>query len=87
MSTSAHVNMCDMNAPTLPMPNPADWATRAGAAAHLGVDAATVSRMVVSGRLTAYWPRGGKGEKRTTLFWWPEVVELGKARKVALGRG
>lgn len=78
--------MCDMNAPTLPIPNPADWATRSAVAAHLDVDVATVTRMATSGRLTPYYPRD-TGTSRITLFWWPEVIELGKARKVALGRG
>lgn len=69
--------------PRLPLPNPDDWTTRAGAASALGVDPATVGRMVKAGRLSVYLPRGGRGERRPALFWCPEVLALRDARKVA----
>lgn len=87
MSTGVRVKLACMNArrhdPQLPIPNPDDWLTRNAAAEILGVDPATVTRMVTAGRLTAYCPRGGNGEQRPTLYWLPEVRTLAEARRIA----
>lgn len=67
----------------LPIPNPDDWLTRAAAAEILGVDPATVTRMVTAGRLSVYWPRGANHEQRPALYWLPEVKTLAEARRIA----
>lgn len=71
-----------MHQPKLPMPNPADWMTQRAAAELLGVSTRTVTRMVVDGKLSLYWPKGGQGEKRPALFWWPEVQAYATARRI-----
>lgn len=68
----------------LPLPNPDDWLTRAAAAEVLGVDPATVSRMVEKRRLKAYAPATGPGDTRPpAMFWRAEVDQLREARKIA----
>jgi hypothetical protein len=78
--------MCGMNQPQLPIPNPADWMTRAAAAFALGVDPATVSRMVADGILTARRPVGGPAENPPLILWRAEVEELSAARARAMRR-
>ncbi len=74
--------MCTMNVP-LPLPNPQDWLSSAGACAKLGVTRVTLLRMVEDGRLRKYTTDDG-GQ---TMYWLPDVMELHAARKRAAGRG
>lgn len=67
----------------LQLPNPHDWLTRGAAARILGVDAATVGRMVGDGRLRGYSPDGIRGERPPVIFWRPEVEALHEARRTA----
>ena len=71
-----------MTVPTLPIPNPHEWGTREAAAARIGVDARTISRMIEDGRLTAHRINCGPGEHKT-LLWWPEVVAYAEVRRAA----
>jgi hypothetical protein len=73
--------MFDMNQQVLPLPNPQDWATKAGAATLLDVNLRTIDRMIEDGRLTAHAPIGARNAER--LLWVPEVVELVNARRRA----
>lgn len=66
-----------MNNQTLPIPNPGDWATHAGAALLLDVSTATVKRMARDGRLIAYAPMGARPDQH--LFWVPAVLQLVEA--------
>jgi excisionase family DNA binding protein len=68
-----------MNAQTLPLPNPEDWCSVAGAARLLGVSRRTVERMVLDGRLTGYTPYGGSHRVSAKLLWMPEVRQLSQA--------
>lgn len=73
--------MFDMSQQVLPLPNPGDWATKAGAAALLDVNLRTIDRMIEDGRLTPHAPLGARNAEH--LLWVPEVLELVKARKRA----
>lgn len=74
--------MYDMNDLRLPLPNPEDWITRAGAAELLGISPRQVSRVIVAGRLGAYRPRGATTEQKPALLWYPEVVRYAEARRL-----
>lgn len=76
-----------MNAQQLTLPDVMDWCTIAGAARILGVDRATVTRMLTAKKLTAHHPRRGPGERALILIPFAEVDRLRKAREIALSRG
>jgi excisionase family DNA binding protein len=66
--------------PDMETPNPSDWITQTGAAESLRVDVRTIPRMIEDGRLSMYWPRGGRREQRPKLLWYADVLELRNAR-------
>lgn len=68
-----------MNNQTLPLPNPGDWCTIAGAARLLKLSRRTVERMVADGRLTGYLPYGAPDRVASRILWLPEVRELAAA--------
>jgi excisionase family DNA binding protein len=68
-----------MNNQTLPLPNPGDWCSIAGAARLLRVSRRTVERMIVDGRLTGYTPYGGSHRASAKLLWMHEVRQLSEA--------
>lgn len=57
--------------------------TRGAAALVLGVDPATVGRMVDDGRLRRYEPVSAPTEKPALMLWGAEVTALAEARRVA----
>jgi excisionase family DNA binding protein len=71
-----------MSQQALPFPNPGDWTDANGAAAILGVDRATVTRMIQRGTLHAY--EIGSGSVR--ILWAPDVRELAAARALTARR-
>lgn len=66
----------------LPIPNPADWLTRKGAAQVLDVSERTIERMVSRGTLTEHRPYGADGERVPGLFWMAEVLRAKQAQLV-----
>lgn len=57
--------------------------TRGAAALVLGVDPATVRRMVEDGRLRRYEPVSAPSEEARYMLWAPEVNALAEARRTA----
>jgi len=57
--------------------------TRGAAAIVLGVDPATVGRMLDDGRLRRYEPASAPGERPSMMLWRAEVLALADARRVA----
>jgi excisionase family DNA binding protein len=68
-----------MNNQTLPLPNPGDWCSIAGAARLLSVSRRTVERMILDGRLTGYTPYGGSHRVSGKVLWMAEVRQLSEA--------
>jgi excisionase family DNA binding protein len=68
-----------MDAQTLPLPNPGDWLTIAGAMRRLHVSRRTVERMVHDGRLTGYYLEGSPRRVASAVLWRAEVMALAEA--------
>lgn len=68
-----------MNNQTLPLPNPGDWCSIAGAARILKKSRRTVERMVANGQLVGYLPFGAPDRIASRMLWRPDVDELGVA--------
>jgi excisionase family DNA binding protein len=71
--------MSGMDTP-LPLPNPGDWMTTAGAAFLLGCSRRTIARLIDRGVLTAYRPLGALDEDRPIMLWRAEVNTVLDAR-------
>lgn len=71
-----------MNNMTLPLPNPGDWVSVAGAAAILRCSVRTVTRRVREGRLKAYLPYGARDLPNNYILWRKDVADFGKALKL-----
>lgn len=71
--------MRDMDNQTLPLPNPGDWVSVAGAAAITRTSVRTITRRIADKRLKAYLPFGAQDRPSNYILWRPEVVELGRA--------
>jgi hypothetical protein len=79
--------MAAMNNMSLPLPNPYDWTTVAGAAELLSVDRRTVDRLILRGVLTGCNPYQAKGEKPVVMLWRAEVLEVRAARQKLAAAG
>lgn len=80
--------MCDMDLikmtrTDMPVPNPHDWLTIAGAAFLLGVSARTIARMLDAGQLSTFRPLADRPGAGPVMLWRPEVNALLSARLVA----
>jgi hypothetical protein len=71
--------MLDMDNQTLPLPNPGDWVSVAGAAAITRTSIRTITRRIADGRIKAYLPYGAADRPSNYILWRPEVRELGLA--------
>lgn len=69
-----------MNQPSLPIPEPTAWMTRAKAAETLGCSTRTVVRMVSNGVLREHAPLAAEGEQVSPLYFAYDVRQLAEAR-------
>lgn len=68
-----------MNNQTLPLPNPDDWISVAGAAAICRISTRTVARRVKAGAIIAHLPYGAADRPQNYILWKPSVLQFGDA--------
>jgi hypothetical protein len=72
-------SMSDMNQQTLPLPNPRDWVSVAGAAIITRTSARTIGRCIRDGRLTGYLPFGATDKPANYILWRPQVTDYARS--------
>lgn len=63
----------------LPLPNPDDWISPAGAAQILKLSLRTLERRIADGVLKSYLPFGAWDVPSSRILWRPEVEAYGRA--------